>query len=328
MAYLTIENATVTGAQAIFNLKELMKSAGYTVMSSSDGTTYNSSGDQITTGSSGANGMANNRAWFRIQSPDGVNEWVFQRDSTNVNWRIVCNYGGAAFIGGSPAATVTPDSANGVTPVGGGSSASPTFGANFLQTDSSYRWKALVDDEAPYGWWAGGVLISGSTPATAMVWDPLVATHPSDTFNYVFYISGMNNTAAGTLNVDYGISNGGITGGRESILTRYPSGTLGTALHVGMMKYINWDNTNLLNYNSSLSSGIAVNPISSADEYLPVMYCRSTSTSFSHFKGISTFLKYRTINRATGTVGDYGDGRFSVVMRDFVLPWDKTTFTL
>lgn len=98
MAYLTIENGILTGSQAIFNLKELLKSAGYQVLSSSDGTTYNSTGDQISSGSSGANGMANNRAWFRIRSVDGINEWVFQRDSSNTSWRIICNFGGLGML--------------------------------------------------------------------------------------------------------------------------------------------------------------------------------------------------------------------------------------
>ncbi len=72
MAFIFSKTYPSTGSAAIFAFKELLVDAGWTVLPSSDGTTYNASGDQITTGSSGAGGMANNSAWFRIESPAGA----------------------------------------------------------------------------------------------------------------------------------------------------------------------------------------------------------------------------------------------------------------
>lgn len=331
MAYLTIENATVTGSQAIFNLKELMKSAAYTVLSSSTGLAggYNASGDNIVTGSSGAGGMANNNAWFRIRSPDGINEWVFQRGTNNTSWRIVCNFGGAPFDGGSPGDTVTPDSANGFAAVGGGTSASPTFGSAVFSGDGTYRWKALVDNAAPYGWWAGGVLTAGSNPATCFVWDPLEATHPSDNLKYVFYGSGMAAAPVGTLNFAYGLENGGVLGGREFVLTRIPNAGIGSMIHEGLFKLIGVVNsTQIVNYEGNLAAGIGSHPISGADTALPVFYGRSVSTSNSHFKGASSFLRTKTVSRGTGSVLEFNSGQYWVVMRDFILPWNKSTFDL
>ena len=60
-----VNESPATYAVAMFQFKTLMKTAGWTVPRSSDGLTFNSSGDQITSGSSGANGMNNNNAWLQ-----------------------------------------------------------------------------------------------------------------------------------------------------------------------------------------------------------------------------------------------------------------------
>lgn len=140
MAKFSDVNTIGTGAAAIFKLKAVLKAAGWTVPSSSDGTTYNSSGDQITVATSGAGGMANNSAWFVIREPGGRREWCFQRGTTNQVWRV--KYSALArFTGGSPGATRVPsatDSADANALIGGGTDASPTFGSWFA-TDSTYR---------------------------------------------------------------------------------------------------------------------------------------------------------------------------------------------
>lgn len=216
---------------------------------------------------------------------------------------------------------------NSVSCVGGGTSASPTFTTCF-PGDSTYLWKALVDNAAPYGWWACGILTSGSTPASSFVWDPLEATHPSDNFKYVFYGSGYSNNAIGTLNLDYGLSDGAVTGGREFIVTRLPSSGTGTALQEGMLKLMNIGNQNIINFNSSTTTGVNSHPISGKDSVLPVFYGRTNFVSSSHFKGVSTFLRFKTQNRSTGAVLEFGTGNYAVVLRDFILPWDKSTFSL
>ena len=120
MAFVLNKTTPATGAVAMYELKELLKLAGWTVLSSSDGTTYNSGGDQITSGASGANGMANNNAWFRIRSPAGAGavSFTFQRGTTNLAWRIVRSRT-AGFTTGSPSATVVPSASDGGTMLGG-----------------------------------------------------------------------------------------------------------------------------------------------------------------------------------------------------------------
>lgn len=140
MAKFSDVNTIGTGAAAIFKLKAVLKAAGWTVPSSSDGTTYNSSGDQITVATSGAGGMANNNAWFVIREPGGRREWCWQRGTNNQNWRVKYS-ASARFTGGSPSATRVPsatDSPDANALGGGGTDASPSF-ASLFATDSSYR---------------------------------------------------------------------------------------------------------------------------------------------------------------------------------------------
>jgi hypothetical protein len=95
MAYTFNTNQTpATCAEAVYNLKTLLKLVGWTVKKSSDGTTYNSTGDQISSGASGANGMNNARAWFVIQEPGTVpRQFCLQRQNTvgvntSYQWRV------------------------------------------------------------------------------------------------------------------------------------------------------------------------------------------------------------------------------------------------
>lgn len=96
-----------SGAETIFALKELLKTAGWTVLSSSDGTTYNASGDQITSSGSGAGGMDNTNAWFRIEDPSSLREYVIQRSSLQYSWKWLYS-ASDGFTGGTPGATTIP----------------------------------------------------------------------------------------------------------------------------------------------------------------------------------------------------------------------------
>jgi hypothetical protein len=67
------------GADAFFRWKEFLKnSLGWTVQMSGDGVAlFSAVGDIITSGANGAGGV-NNRAWVRMQDPDGVAEIINQ----------------------------------------------------------------------------------------------------------------------------------------------------------------------------------------------------------------------------------------------------------
>lgn len=140
-----------TSFSLAFRLKALLKSAGWTVPSSSDGTTYNTSGDQITQAGSGANGLANSNAWFRVQDPAGVREFCFQSSGSPGSWKIKYS-ASSKFITGSPNASTFPNAVDEKYLIGS------IFGFNpwMSSTENSYRWNGAADNAAPYGFWSVG----------------------------------------------------------------------------------------------------------------------------------------------------------------------------
>lgn len=118
------------GSLVFFKLKTQKKAAGWTVVSSSDGTTYNASSDIITTNLTGAGGLHNASAWFVIREPGGRREWCYQHISTAMLYRVKYSPF-ARFIGGSPSATRVPSATDEQVLAGGGTDASPTGGSFF-----------------------------------------------------------------------------------------------------------------------------------------------------------------------------------------------------
>lgn len=129
-------------AEAFFFWKEDLKTNGWTVGSSSDGTTYNASGDQITSGGSGAGGFNNDSAWVRLVAPDGTREILLQRTGDADSANVVFSFGSNAFTGGSPDATTRPFATSEVGVVG------PTFGTAL--PGGPYSQTIGIDALSPY----------------------------------------------------------------------------------------------------------------------------------------------------------------------------------
>lgn len=113
-----------TNAHA-FEIKELLKSAGWIVKSSSDGTTVDSSGDSLTSSDAVAGGLGNALSWFRIQIPGGEFELTFQftnTQSSNNHYRVKASE--TPFTTGGTA-TETPSSTDEQVIKGGGTDAAP-----------------------------------------------------------------------------------------------------------------------------------------------------------------------------------------------------------
>lgn len=133
----------------MWNLISTLMTAGWLKKMDSDGTSYSATGVQVTGGGSGTNGLGNNSAWVRLQAPavnggavvDQTRELTIQRGTSDLLWRIKYS-ASALFTGGSPAATVTPSSADEVFMTGGGSDASPTY-YSWFATNNTYRWHII-----------------------------------------------------------------------------------------------------------------------------------------------------------------------------------------
>lgn len=174
MAYLFDVNGepSAHGSAAMFRVKTLLKSAGWTVPRSSDGTTYNSSGDQITHSESGAGGMDNNRAWFVVRQP-GTNarEFCFQRDTsaaltTAPNWRVKYSGGpSTGFTGGTPSATQVPSATDEQVVFSGGTDATPSFTSFFFSGLYSCRLNIIAGGQAegyPFLFWSSDPNVSAT----------------------------------------------------------------------------------------------------------------------------------------------------------------------
>jgi hypothetical protein len=146
MAWIMHDAAGVTynllhssGAQAMFRLKETLKHAGWTVLSSGDGTTYWAAADGITLEGSGAGGMNNNSAWFRITDPGAERELVFQRGAAHYTWTL--QYSRLdKFVGGAPNATTIPTATDMVGYRSGGLSTSGTL----FNTTAGTSWRVNI----------------------------------------------------------------------------------------------------------------------------------------------------------------------------------------
>lgn len=163
-----------TGAVAVFQLKELLKSAGWIIKQTSDGTTLSGADiDNIISGSSGAGGMANSNAWYRIQSPDQVREFLIQRGTVNTDYKV--RYSAfSKFITGVPTAS-TPSTAVDEQYILGSSGAF----ASWMGADNSFYWHGMANDSDGYGFWCLGVkagLATGGNPAfsSVLVFDPMI----------------------------------------------------------------------------------------------------------------------------------------------------------
>lgn len=316
MSYQFHVNQTPTnGAEAMFIFKTRAKLAGFTVPASSDGLTYNSSGDQITGFGTGAGGMANNSAWFILQAPDGIRQWVFQRGNTNPAWRIKYS-ASAKFTGGTPSATRVPSATDEGTALhGSGTDASPTY-ANLFNTDGSYRFHMMFDNAAPYGWYAvaypvGG--FSGTSGLVVMLFDPLTNTDALDVDPCINYISPTNETGGGLGLGSFGVAASAPWGWLKKGMAgegfvRIPAATYA------------------IGNSAVVPSGLPSNPHSGKDDAFPVIYLRATSAGVpAGYKGVSSLVRWRATDRGTGQTGTVTDPKDRIVVNKCQLPWDKTS---
>lgn len=207
MAFLFTSNLIPgTSAAGFFAFKALLKSVGWTVTASSDGTAFSGNLDVITAGSGGSGGMANTRAWFAIRSPLLVGAFVVQRGATSDAWRITYSPGGLFADGG---ATTAPSAVDAVIVRGGGTEAAPTFEANLLgPTEGAIRLHMGAGDAtagAPF--YLVGVTTGTNTIVSAFVRDVMLTPYsyaPDDTDPSVFYFGNKTaNILAGDL-ANYG----------------------------------------------------------------------------------------------------------------------------
>lgn len=161
MAWQSNVNIGPTDAdEGVFELKEHMKANGCTLEGSGDGdSNFDNSGTDVITGpGTGANGIANSNAWWRIKMPDGVRELLFERTSTGAgSWTYYYSVS-AGFTGGTPGANQRPTASD------------EQVIANFTTNATCYFHMAIQDAATGgfYSWWfVGREEINGSAESFA-----------------------------------------------------------------------------------------------------------------------------------------------------------------
>lgn len=331
MSYtFSVNNTPLTGAVAMYQLISTLISAGWIKKMDSDGTTYSSTGVQVTSGSSGTNGLGNNSAWIRLQAPavsDGYNatrrrELTFQRGTTDLVWRIKYSCA-AGFTGGSPAATVTSSSTDEVFMTGGGTDASPTF-LSFFLTNNTYMWNIAaggLSDGYSFAVWGNllgagpasitnvnaiflDVLFSGSYPATDV--DPAI-------------IYAQNTSALSTLiSANYPTTN--VT---NPCVAR---GWMGATSAVGASTSSNNQNMGISSYGTAvgiLQGSNGSDPWTNSDQLLPCLWGCATTATPKGVKGFSTLFKMSTVYRANGDTCDTvsSNSKDKIYVNGLWLPW-------
>lgn len=311
MAWFYYEGTPATMALCMYELKTLLVSAGWVVKSSSDASSlgYNASGDNINNGGSGSGGMANNSAWFRIQSPAGAGtpELTVQRGTTNALWRIKFSQSNA-FTAGSPGATQTPSATNERIDYGGGTDASPSFATLFTGTEGAQRFKAGADGSSPYGWWAGSFPSGGGSPTAALCFDPLVGTESTDGSKNCLYLAGSNAYASAQMATE----NAGSTNHIRAYLAAV---TPTTGVDVCCMLYASGTATHIPSANGT-------NPITAKDEIYPIPLNRRGAQASPGWKGLTTIMKWTGVSRTTGDTQTVSTTRDRIVFGSVSLPWN------
>jgi hypothetical protein len=169
--YYNVNNTPATGAEAIANIGFVLSSSGWTIISSSDGSSYGAGETYFSTSS-----LAATNAWYIVQEPTGVGgrEWCFQRTNANNNWRIKVSPN-AGFSGGTPSATQVPLATDEGVIWGSGTDASPSGQLLFFE-DSSFKFH-IVAESTPvgpvgnevYGWWAFANVVGSFQPVNTYV---------------------------------------------------------------------------------------------------------------------------------------------------------------
>lgn len=329
MAYLFTVNQTHGSFSAWgYTLKELLKTQSWTVESSGDGlAAYSASGDVITHGGGGANGMANNRAWFRIKQPTGgiapfagAQEFVFQRvngdTGTGRDWRLKWGprLSGAPFTGGSPSANTVPGSTFEHVFHGSGSDASPYGPSYFNSSENTARTQYgagdMTTDRATF--WTATYPIGGGDPTSFLLLDCLLFGSfpygtPGSQDDNPYMLFGQRRTAT---EGDFVAESTGWVG-----FIKY--GLVGESFrYMPACRYHTGGGT-------AIPEQLGANSHNLKDDILPQMIAiRAGLGAPNGWKGIIHMVKWNGTNRATADTLTVNTTSDRIVMDTCNLPWN------
>lgn len=339
--YSSVNNRYANGSEAIFELKAVLKSAGWVVQRSSDGTTYNSSGDQISHADSGAGGMANSSAWFVIRDPGDSHEWCFQRGTSNTFWRVKVSPLDR-FTGGSPDNNTVSSATDEQLVHGSGTDASPTHSTLF-QSDGDFFYHAIaqstvVGTTVPvYGFWSFSTSIATGVDYTMICQDPLdpdslvdlqgTRTAPTKGDpDPVVYICGCSSNIA-QVYTSSGSFGSIVTSGFAYIRYNYDDEEWTDDM---MISYASGYYSTVRHFTAPTDDdGLGSNPYNGKDDLIPVVYVKPVtfhSTGIG-IKGVSKYLRQKSVYKHYPHVVNLSTDA-KVYHGDLVIPWEDDTLPL
>lgn len=147
---------------AVKGLKDFLVASGaWVVTHSGDGLSAYATSDVLSSATSGANGIANEFAWFTIRPSDSSVYFQFIRGADDVTW--TAKRSRTAFSGGTPNATTPGTSAEAVTLCNNATLFPASIG----------NWFIALDDAAPFFFHAFNVPINGGNVNTQIYHEPL-----------------------------------------------------------------------------------------------------------------------------------------------------------
>lgn len=320
MAYtFSTANTPGNGTLAIFLLRTALVAAGWTHAADSDGTTYSAIGGQVTTGVSGAGGLANVGAWIRLQAPavgGNVREITFQR-SNDQNWRIKYS-ANAGFTGGSPSASQTASAADEVFMAGGGTDASPTY-LTLMPTNNTYRWHIAAGGATErYSFYAYSLTTGTTTILNSIALDVLPPdTYPTEDIDPAVMLC----FSTGSVAINSITANA--TNPAQARAWLGPTSAAGASLitnnvNVGLDRFAG--NLGVVSF--------AVNPFSGKDVlWTPIYFAANTNSSRGPLgaKGASTLFKFGSMIRTNLDTITTTGAQDHIFLGGLWLPWDGTT---
>jgi hypothetical protein len=286
-----------TGAVLVYSVQQALKQCGWTVVQWSDGTTLTTSSAGWSSGAAGAGNAANNSAWLRMTDPAGVREFVVQRSTTNLLWRMKWSHS-AKFSGGTPNAT-TPPTATDQQHVAG--TDVPAFLA-WLPTENTYRAHIVCDADPPYSF-AVIVLPNGGGVARSL-WYLNMASGSYPSADVAPYVVDMRSgdTVVGSLD--------GVTANTDGLGAGWhKKGLVGEA----WVQYAAQSLTD--NSQAAAPGGYGANPYSGDDQIFPIPVGRRSSLGNGGWKGWlpTALLGWTGSARADGDYFDtLGGSRYAV----------------
>jgi len=272
---------------------------GWTVPRSSDGVTVvtDGSGSNITAfGDLSQWIAATSISWFVLRSPDGAQEFMWQRVSVQPGeWALERSIG-ALFIGGD--ITVAPTAVD----------------SEFVhQPQNTLAQSAVIhmgaDDAAPYGYWLFAHQ-PGNFATSRGGWAhiPVTATAAGDTDPYVHFMIDSNFGGEFKL-ADLWDENNTVF--RTAIRAKMPGADTQTC---PALAYQNSGGTMIPNKAPPDDNG--------DDVSFPIVFGRSTDEPTAGYKGITTFMQWNGFLRASG---ETFASRTRISWGDVNFPWDGST---